>query len=62
MQGIKEKKLPDLNDEFAKEAAGEAGGISTLDDLRDKIRENLGAAKDQTAEAAQAREKILEIL
>ena len=61
VQGIKEKKLPELNDEFAKDAAGEAGGIATLTELRDKIRENLVAAKDQQ-QAAQAREKILEIL
>jgi trigger factor len=61
VQGIKEKKLPELNDDFAKDAAGEAGGITTLAGLRDKIRENLIAAKDQQ-QAAQAREKILEIL
>jgi trigger factor len=65
--GIKEKKLPELNDEFAKDAAGgkdqapEAGGITTLAELRQKIRENLEAAKDQR-EAAQGREKILELL
>ena len=59
VQGIKEKKLPELNDEFAKDAAGEAAGVTTLAELRDKIRENLEAAKDQQ-QAAQAREKILE--
>jgi trigger factor len=61
VQGIKEKKLPELNDEFAKDAAGEAGGIATLAELREKIRVNLEAAKDQQ-QAAQAREKILELL
>ncbi|MGB7310089.1 MAG: trigger factor [Candidatus Acidiferrales bacterium] len=62
VQGIKEKKLPELNDEFVKDAAGaEApapGGITTLDELRKKIRENLDAAKEQQ-QSAQAREKIL---
>jgi trigger factor len=62
VQGIKEKKLPELNDEFAKDAAGGerpgAGGVATLDELRKKIRENLDAAKEQQ-QTAQAREKIL---
>ncbi len=62
VQGIKEKKLPELNDEFVKDAAGaqgpEAGGIATLDELRKKIRENLDAAKEQQ-QNSQAREKIL---
>ena len=61
VQGIKEKKLPELNDEFAKDAAGEAGGVSTLAEMRAKVRENLEAAKEQQ-EMAQAREKILEVL
>ncbi|MGC2329856.1 MAG: trigger factor [Candidatus Acidiferrales bacterium] len=62
VQGIKEKKLPELNDEFVKDAAGgqapEAGGVTTLDELRKKIRENLDAAKEQQ-QTAQARERIL---
>lgn len=61
VQGIKEKKLPDLNDEFAKDAAGETGGVETLAQLREKIRENILAAKDRQ-QATQAREKVLEIL
>ena len=65
VQGLKEKKLPEANDEFAKDAASELGaegsGISNLSGLRAKIRENLEAAKDQR-QAAQAREKILELL
>lgn len=59
--GIKEKKLPEVNDEFAKEAAGENAGISTLDDLRKKLRENMDAAKEQQ-EKSQAQEKILDEL
>jgi trigger factor len=61
VQGIKEKKLPELNDEFAKDAAGETGGVTTLAELRTKIHENLEAAKDQQ-QTAQGREKILELL
>ncbi len=61
VQGIKEKKLSELNDEFAKDAAGEAAGVATLAELRQKIRERLEAAKDQQ-QGAQAREKLLEIL
>jgi trigger factor len=62
VQGIKEKKLPELNDEFAKDAAATAGpdaaNIATLDELRKKIRENLDAAKEHQ-QNSQAREKIL---
>ena len=61
VEGIKEKKLPEVNDEFAKDAAGEAGGVTTLEDLRKKIRTDLDAAKEQR-QTAQAREKILEAL
>jgi trigger factor len=58
---VKEKKLPEVNDEFAKEAAGEAAGVSTVAELRKKILENLGAAKEEQ-QSSQAREKILEAL
>jgi trigger factor len=61
VQGIKEKKLPELNDEFAKDAAGEAGGVSTLEELRKKIMDQLVHAKDHQ-QADQAREKILQTL
>jgi trigger factor len=62
VQGIKEKKLPELNDEFAKDTAASVGpdaaNITTLEELRKKIRENLEAAKEQQ-QNSQAREKIL---
>jgi trigger factor len=64
VEGIKEKTLPELNDEFAKEVTregGEAGATATLDELRKKIRADLDAAKEQR-QMAQAREKILELL
>jgi trigger factor len=63
VEGVKEKRLPELNDEFAKDAAGSSGaegaGVTTIEELRKKIRENLEAAKEQQ-QNAQAREKILE--
>jgi trigger factor len=41
--GIKTKKLPELNDEFAKDVSDAA----TLDELTTRVREGLGAARDQ---------------
>src|SRR5580704_14929635 len=61
VQGIKEKKLPELNDEFVKEVAGEAAGVTTLDEMKTKVRENLEAAKEDQ-QKSQARERILETL
>jgi trigger factor len=42
---IKERILPDLNDDFAKEA----GGVDTLAELRDKIRQNQEAIAEREA-------------
>jgi trigger factor len=64
VQGLKEKKLPELNDELAKDVAAQSpqfSAITNLTELRQKIRADLEAAKDQQ-QAAQAREKILEFL
>jgi trigger factor len=61
VQGIKEKKLPELNDEFAKDAAGKKGGFSTLAEMRELIAKDLEAAKEDQQQS-QAREKILEAL
>ncbi len=61
VQGIKEKKLPELNDEFVKDTAGGQEGVTTLDELRKKLRESLDAAKEER-QKAQAHEKILEAL
>jgi trigger factor len=58
---IKEKNLPEVNDEFAKDAGGEAGGVTSVAELRKKILENLGAAKEEQ-QSSQGREKILEAL
>ena len=65
VQGIKEKRLPELNDEFVKDAAGAEGsqlsGIATMEELRKKIRESLEAEKEHHVKS-QGREKILETL
>jgi trigger factor len=58
---IKEKKLPEVNDEFARDAATEASGVTTVAELRKKIMENLEAAKEEQ-QSSQAREKVLEAL
>jgi trigger factor len=52
--GIKEKKRPDLTDEFAKDVSD----AQTLEELRKKIRENLEAARTHR-QSEQAREKLL---
>ncbi len=59
--GIKEKKLPELNDEFAKDVAGEKAEFTTLEEMRKKLREQLEAARE-AKQGEQAREKILEVL
>jgi trigger factor len=61
VQGVKEKKVPELNDEFAKEVAGEAAGIANVPEMRKKILENLTASKEQQ-QSGQAKDKILEEL
>jgi len=61
VQGVKEKKLPELNDEFAKDMSGEKGGVTTLEELRKKIREGLDAAKEER-QKSQAHDRILEAL
>jgi trigger factor len=52
--GIKEKKRPELNDEFAKDVSE----AQTVEELRKKIRENLEAARSQR-QNEQIREKLL---
>jgi trigger factor len=58
---IKVKQLPEVNDEFAREVAGEAAGVTNVEEMKKKIRENLRAAKEDQ-QKAEAREKILEAL
>jgi trigger factor len=45
---VKQKKLPDLNDEFAKDVSD----VKTLDELRAKVRQELGKEIDQRHSAA----------
>jgi trigger factor len=54
---VKEKKLPELNDDFAKEVSEAA----SLEELRAKLRQSLEAARDQR-KLDQAKEKILAAL
>ena len=52
--GIKTKKLPELNDDFAKDVSD----APTLEELRGRLRKNLEAARDQRQKQL-ARDKIL---
>jgi trigger factor len=61
VQAVKEKKLPAVNDEFAKEVAGEAAGVTNLAEMRNKILKNLEASKEQQ-QSGQAKDRILEDL
>ena len=57
VNGIKEKSLPELNDEFAKEL----GEFTSLDQVRKQIRENMQAEKSHTAER-EAKDKLVDQL
>jgi trigger factor len=54
INGVKQKSLPDLNDGFAKEL----GEFSTLDEVRNRIREGMEHDRRQAAER-QAKDKLL---
>ncbi|MBV9574453.1 MAG: trigger factor [Acidobacteriales bacterium] len=54
IDSIKQKNVPDLNDQFAKEL----GEFSTLDDVRKRIREGMEAERKQHAEN-EAKDKLL---
>ncbi len=57
VEAIKEKKVPDINDEFAQGL----GDYKTLDDLKAKVRQDLEKHKKEHAQE-QLREKLLEWL
>jgi trigger factor len=57
IKGIKQKQLPELNDDFAKEI----GSFTGLDDLKQKIREGLEHEKQHAAER-EGKEKLVEEL
>ena len=52
---VKEKRVPELDDEFAKDVDDE---VETLDELKDKIRQQLEKSKDQAAAEATDDEAI----
>ena len=54
INGIKQKTLPELNDDFAKEL----GEFTTLDQVRKQIRDNMEAEKRHTAER-EAKDKLV---
>ncbi|MFZ0299102.1 MAG: trigger factor [Candidatus Sulfotelmatobacter sp.] len=54
VNGIKQKSLPELNDDFAKEL----GEFTSLDQVRKQIRDNMEAEKRHTAEHA-AKDKLV---
>lgn len=54
IQAIKQKNLPELNDEFAKEL----GEFSTLEQVRQQIRENMKTERQHTAER-EAKDKLV---
>ena len=58
VKGIKHKNVPELNDDFAKELGAE---LNTIDDLRNRLRENMVAEKQHEAEH-QGKDKIVEEL
>jgi len=57
---IKGKNLPELNDDFAREVGG-SEKVSTMAELRAKVREKLEAAREDRV-ASEARDKILQLL
>ena len=54
VHGIKQKALPELNDDFAKEL----GEFSTLDEVRKRLRENMEAERKHESERA-AKDKLV---
>jgi trigger factor len=62
VRAIKEKRLPELNDEFAKDmSSATKESVTTLAGLRAKILESLNAAREDR-QSSEAREKILDTL
>jgi trigger factor len=57
VRSVKEKELPELDDEFAQTASE----FDTLDDLRADVRDRLGRVR-ALEQGAQARDKVLEAL
>ncbi len=58
VKSIKSKNVPELTDDFAKELSAD---LNTVDDLRNRLRENMQAEKQHEAEH-QGKDKIVEEL
>ena len=58
VNGLKKKTLPELNDDFAKEVSPE---FETLDNLKERLRENITAHRKNEAER-DAKQKLIEQL
>jgi trigger factor len=57
VQDIRQKQVPELNDEFAKDA----GQYGSLEELRTKVREGITSNKEQAAQSAM-QEKLVELI
>ena len=55
---IKEKKVPELNDDFAKDL----GQFATLDEVKNKIREDVAKGKEQAAKNKMRRELLEKLI
>lgn len=58
VKGIKQKNVPELNDDFAKELSSD---LNTVEELRTRIRESMKSEKEHEAEH-QGKDKIVEEL
>ena len=58
VRAIKQKNLPELNDEFAKEL----GGFTNLEQVRKQIRENIEAERKHTAERESKDKLVAELV
>ena len=58
VKGIKTRSVPELNDDFAKELSAD---FNSLDDLRQRLRENMKAEKEHEAQH-QGKDKLVEEL
>ncbi len=58
VKGIKTRSVPELNDDFAKELSAD---LNTVDDLRNRLRENMKAEKEHEAQH-QGKDKLVEEL
>jgi len=57
VQDIRQKQMPELNDEFAKDA----GQYGSLEELRHKVRESITSNKEQAAQS-NMQEKLVELI